>query len=227
MNGVALAHGGDRAANCRFWSDVAGHQAASCAGETAVGEERHSFGKLGDARDGGGDEQHLAHARAALRAFIANDDNVVRLDLAGLDGVQSVFFGVEDARRAAMLQALVSGDLDDAAVGSEIAFEDDESAGWLDGIAQRVDDYLAGSFDGERGFLGERAAGNIGRAAVDQARVEQALGEQAAAAGVLIVGRNVVAAGLEIADAAACVALMRSKSSIESAMPISCAMARK
>ena len=136
MNDVAFVDGGDGAADGGFRRDVAGHEAARGSGEAAVGEQGDGFGELGDAGDGSGDQQHLAHAGSAFRAFVADDEHVVRLDLAGLDGGEGVLFGVEDARRAAMLEALVSGDLDDAAFGSEIAFEDDEPAGGLDGVAR-------------------------------------------------------------------------------------------
>ena len=40
--------------------------------------------KLGDALDGGGDGEHLAHAGAAARAFVADDEHVVGVDLAVL-----------------------------------------------------------------------------------------------------------------------------------------------
>ena len=39
-----------------------------------------------DALDGGGDGEHLAHAGAAARAFVADDEDVVGVDLAGFDG---------------------------------------------------------------------------------------------------------------------------------------------
>ena len=146
--------------------------------------------EFGDAADGGGDLQHLAHAGAALGAFVADDEHVVGLDLAGLDGGEAVFFGVEDARRAAMLEALVAGDLDDAAFGGEVALEDDEAAGGLDGLVEGVDDDLARSLDGERGFFGEGLAGDGECGAVEQAGVDEALGEQAAAACGLVVAQR-------------------------------------
>ncbi len=62
---------------------------------------------------------------------------------------------------------------------------------------------------------------------MQQAGVEQALRQQTAAACGVIVGCNVLAAGLEIAEQRRVAELMRSKSSMESGMPISLAMARK
>ena len=83
---------------------MAGHESARGAGETAVGEQRDGIAEIRDAVDGGGDGEHLAHAGAAARAFVADDEDVVGLDLAGLHGGEAVFFAVEDARRAAMLR---------------------------------------------------------------------------------------------------------------------------
>ena len=200
MDDVAFADGGDGAADGCFGRDVTGHEAARGSGEATVGEEGHGLAQFGDAGDGGRDLQHLAHAGSAFRTFVADDDHVVGLDLAALDGVEGVLLGVEDARRAAMLEALVSGDLDDAAFGSEIALEDDESAGGLDGVVEGVDDFLSGSLDGLRGFFGEGLAGNVPGGAVDQAGVDQALCEQAAAARGVIIGRDVLAPGLEVAE---------------------------
>ena len=73
------------------------------------------------------------------------------------DGVEGVLFAVEDARSASVVEALVAGDLDDAAVGREIAAQDDEAAGGLERLVPVVDDDLAGSFDGGVGFGEERS----------------------------------------------------------------------
>ena len=45
-----------------------------------------------------------------------------------------MFFAVEDAGGAGVIEALVPGDFDDAAFGGEIAFEDDEAAGGLERV---------------------------------------------------------------------------------------------
>ena len=111
---------------------MAGHQAAGGSGEAAVGEEGHGFGELGDAFDGCGDGEHLAHAGAAAWAFVADDEDVVGVDLAGFDGGVAGVLGVEDASGAGVEDALVAGDLDDAALGGEVAAQDDEAAGGLE-----------------------------------------------------------------------------------------------
>ena len=87
-----------------------------------------------------------------------------------------------------------------AAVGGEVAAHDDEAAGGLERLVPGVDDGLAGGFDGERGLFGEGLAGDGDAVAFEQACVEEALGEEAAAACVLIVLGDVLAAGGEVAD---------------------------
>ena len=91
----------------------------------------------GDAFDGGGDGEHLAHAGAAARAFVADDEDVAGVDLAGFDGGVAVLFVVEDAGGAGVVEALVAGDLDDAAFGREVAAQDDEAAGGLERLVPR------------------------------------------------------------------------------------------
>ena len=55
------------------------------------------------------------------------------VDGAGLDSRVAEIFGIEDARRAGVMDALVAGDLDDGALGGEIALHDDEAAGGFQG----------------------------------------------------------------------------------------------
>src|ERR1700749_1564516 len=111
-----------------------GHQAAGGSAETPVGEEGYRFGERGDAFDRCGDGEHLAHAGAAAWSFVADDEDVVGVDLSGFDGGVEFVLGVEDARGAGMVDALVAGDLDDGAVGGEVAAHDDEAASGLEGF---------------------------------------------------------------------------------------------
>ncbi len=170
--------GGDGAAELGFGGDVADHEAAGGSGEAAVGEEGDGFGELGDALDGGGDGEHLAHAGAAAWAFVADDADVVGLDLAGFDGGVAGVFGVEDARGAGVEDALVACDFDDAALGGEVALEDDEAAGGFEGMVDGIDDGLVGCLDGVGRFFGEGLAGDGDLAAVEQACFEESLGEE-------------------------------------------------
>ena len=109
--------------------DVADHQPVRGAREAAVGDQRDLVGEpLADER--AGHVQHLAHAGPAGRALVADHDHVAGLDRPRLDRREAVLLGVEDARRAAVEEPLVAGELDDAAVGRERAAQDRDAAAW-------------------------------------------------------------------------------------------------
>src|SRR2546426_3553840 len=140
---VAGLQRGDGSAVGGLGRHVTDHEAVGGAGEAAVGHERDLVAEAG-ALDGAGHVQHLAHARAALGAFPADDDDVVRLDLAGLHGGERVLLAIEHARGAAMRVTLLAGDLRHAAVGRQVAAQDHHPALGLDRLAQRAHDLLAG-----------------------------------------------------------------------------------
>ena len=94
----------------------------------------------------------------------------------------------------------MAGELDDAAVGREVAAQDRQAAGGLDRVVERAHDALALGLVGLAGVLADRAAGDRDRVLVQQAGVEQALGDELVAAGRVEVGGDVPAAGLEVAQ---------------------------
>src|SRR5690606_11256992 len=122
------------------------------------------------------------------------------LDRAGLHGGEGVLLGLEDARRTAVLQAAVAGELDDAPVRREVAAQDREAAVGLERVVERADDLLAGRLLGGPGDVADGLAGDGDRALVEEAGVEQALGDKRDAAGVVEVGRDEAAARLEVAE---------------------------
>src|SRR5207245_2205211 len=156
---VTGLEGGDRPAVGRLGRDVADHEAVRGAGKAAVGHERDLVAEAG-ALDRTRDMQHLAHAGTALGSFPADDDDVVRLDLARLHRGEAVLLAVEDARRPAVHVLLLPGHLRHAAVGREVAAQDDEAALGLDRIAQRADDLLPRRLARGARFLADRAAGH-------------------------------------------------------------------
>jgi hypothetical protein len=87
-----------------------------------------------------------------------------------------------------------------------------------------VNDDLAGSFLGERGFFGKRLAADGERGTVGVAGFNEALGQHARAAGGLIVGSYILAAGVR-SQINGVRLLITSKSSMDNSMPISRAMA--
>ena len=62
---------------------------------------------------------------------LADDADVVGFDLSGFYGGVAGVLGVEDAGWAGVEDALVAGYFDYAAVGGEVALEDDEASRWL------------------------------------------------------------------------------------------------
>ena len=74
----------------------------------------------------------------ALRALVADDDDVARHDPAVGDGAERLLLGVEDPRRAAVPVGGLVRDLDHRAVRGEVAPEDRVAAGLLDRILDSV-----------------------------------------------------------------------------------------
>ena len=85
---VAVAEERDRAAVDGLGGDVADAQARRTAGEAAVGDQQDVLAEAG-ALDRAGDREHLAHARAALRALVADHHDVAGGDRAGLERVHA------------------------------------------------------------------------------------------------------------------------------------------
>ncbi len=69
--------------------------AAGAAGEPSVGDQRHALSKS-LAHDVRGRCEHFLHARSSAGAFVTDDDNVSRLDLAAENAVTCFFLRVED-----------------------------------------------------------------------------------------------------------------------------------
>src|SRR3569832_1454219 len=113
---VAILDQGDRAADRSFRPDMADAEAARCAREPPVGDERNLVAHaLAVERRRG--RQHFAHARAALGALVADDENLAFLIGTIVDRLEALLFGIEHACRADEALALEAGDLHDRTVG--------------------------------------------------------------------------------------------------------------
>ena len=128
---------------------MADHQPAGGSGEAAVGDQRDVLA-VAAADDRGRHLEHLAHPRAAGRALVADHDHVAGVDPAGLDDGEAVLLALEDARGAALAEALGAGDLDHGALGGEVSVQDREAAVGLDRVVDRPDDVLAGQLARQR-----------------------------------------------------------------------------
>ena len=151
-----------------FGRDVADDEAGGAAGEAAVGDEGDIFFQAG-ADDRAGGREHFGHAGAALRAFVANDDDVALLDLCCC---MAASMSSSESKQLAVpvnLQAFLAGDFGDGAVGAEVAAHDADVAGLLDRVRDRLHDVLPFSKVRQRGeVFGDSLAGDREAIAGDQ-----------------------------------------------------------
>src|SRR5499427_8235485 len=199
VNHVAALHGGDGSALRRLGHDVRHHETVARPGEAPVGHEGYGIAQA-RALERAGDVEHLAHARPALRSLVADDDDVVGLDLAFLDGLESAFLALEHARGAAMLGLALAGELDHAAAGGEVAAQDDDAARGFEGLLERLDYLLARRLGGGGDLLADGTSRHRLLARMDQPRLHQALAHHGHAARLVHLGRRVGAPRLQVGD---------------------------
>src|SRR5690606_21906798 len=155
---VAVHDQRDRAAVGRLGADVANAETPRGAREAPVGDQRDALAHALPVERGGRGE-HLAHAGASLRAFVADHHDAAFADLTRLDRGKGVFLAFEDLRRAAELQALHARNLHDRAVGGERAAQADDAAGRRDRALHVVAHLLVGVPGDLLAVLAERLAG--------------------------------------------------------------------
>ena len=114
--------------------DMAGHEAVR--GPENRPSVRARLSRPSRPHDCGCHPQHLAHA-GTWTAFIPDHDDVAGLDLSGLHRDERIFFPVIDLGGSAELHHRVASDLHDAAVGREIALENDQAPVALIGFVKR------------------------------------------------------------------------------------------
>src|ERR1043166_2396512 len=99
-----------------------------------------------------------------------------------------------------MACALVADDFQYAAFGCEIAFQDDQSARWFDGVGERTDDRLPRCFLRGASFVANRAARDGDLVGVEESCIEQALRHDRRATGGIDVGSDEFATRLQVAE---------------------------
>src|SRR5262249_18354463 len=100
----------------------------SGAGEAAIGHQTDLVPKTFAVQRTGNCE-HLAHTRTATRAFVADDNHIAGLDLAFEDRLHCVFFALEYTRWSFEPKVPHTRDFHNAALGSEITFQNSDGAG--------------------------------------------------------------------------------------------------
>ena len=104
--------------------------ASGCTGETAVGNDRNGVSQT-HSEQSAGESKHLSHAGAALGAFITDNDDVARIDLAIVDSLDCRLFLIEDTCRSLVDHHLRQNacDLTDRSLLSKVAVDNSECAG--------------------------------------------------------------------------------------------------
>src|SRR6185437_15160887 len=199
LDDVAVADQPDRPADRGFRSDMADAEAARCAGETPVGDERDFFA-VALAVERGRRRQHFAHAGAAARPFVADDQDVAVLVLPVLDRVEAGFLAIEAARRSTKLQRLHSCDLHDRAVGCEITSEPDHAPGGQQRLVGRAHHVLIRIPFNALQIFRNRAAGDREAITVQEAVIEERLHEEGHTASFEHILGDITAARFQICD---------------------------
>src|SRR5580658_4516961 len=96
------------------------NEAVAAAGEAPVCN-KCDFIAQAAAGDGARGREHLAHARTAARAFVADDDDVARAHPAAEDRLRGAFLTLEDARTTFEALAFFARQLRHRPLGGEIA----------------------------------------------------------------------------------------------------------
>ena len=120
--------------------------------------------------------------------------------LPGLDRGEAVLLALEHPRRAGLALALGAGELDDGALGREVAAQDREPALGLERIGERAHDLLAVFLDRGGGLLADRPAADRDRVLVQDPGLGEAVEDQRHAAGAVEVGGDEAPAGLQVGE---------------------------
>src|SRR5580700_9370281 len=172
LDDVAVANEPDRAAHGGLRPDMADAKTARRTGEAAVGDQRDLAAHALTVERSGG-RQHFTHAGAAFRALITDDQHVAFPVGPVLDRLEASFLAIEAARRPAETQARHAGNLNDGAVGREIALKAHNTTGRRQRFVGRVNHVLVRIPLHRLHILRNRAAGDGEAVAMEEAVIEQ------------------------------------------------------
>ena len=198
---VTLLNEGDGATDGGFRRHVAYHHTPGAAGKPAVGNQTDRFTQtLTDQRPRGC--QHFRHAGSALGAKVAQHHDVPWNDLSRQDGCQAGLFVVKHAGRSSHHGVLQASNLGNAAFRRQITLQYGQMALLVHRVGQRADHVLVGAGKGRDilQYFGDGLASDRDAVAMQQTRRQQDLHDLGNAAGAVQVNRQVLAAGLEIAQ---------------------------
>src|SRR5829696_1817897 len=169
------------------------------AGEAAVGEEADRIAQP-LAYQGCCHAEHLAHAGAALGAFVPDHDDVSLFYTALRYRFHRLFFAFEDACGTLVREPGVAGDLEDAALRGQVALEDHEPTRLLQRALNGGYHVLARRLFGVLDLLGNGLAGRGELVAVHEAGVDEAAPNELCAPSTVETHGSIAAAGLEVGN---------------------------
>src|SRR3546814_240432 len=123
---ITILNQGDRATVSSFRTNMTNAEATRAAREATVSDERHLLPETLTI-ESRSRRKHFAHARTALGAFVANDDDGTFGNLTVLDGCKSLFLAIKNTCGTTELQAMHTRDLDDCTIRSTASFQDRKS----------------------------------------------------------------------------------------------------
>src|SRR6266704_3243584 len=175
--------------------------------QLALGDIEDDRVTVTDSRDGAaigglrGDVSGHEAVRGARKSSVREQsDGIPGLDGALLNGSERCFSVVESARRAPKILQIVARHFNDAALRSEIPFQDDEPASGLERRIELADDFLRRRFFSLGCFFGEGASSDGDGVAAEQSSFKEALCYERSAACSVEIGSDKSSSGLEICD---------------------------
>mmetsp|Transcript_59156 Transcript_59156/g.157430 ORF Transcript_59156/g.157430 Transcript_59156/m.157430 type:complete len:240 (+) Transcript_59156:356-1075(+) len=152
--------------------------------------------------DGTCGREHLTHARATLRTFIANHDEVPLLDLASLETPQHTLLILKDIRWAGEGRALLASDLCDSTLGANVPAQDLDVTSTLNALVKRPDHVLILKVEigNTRQVLGHSLASHSQAVTVQPTKLQQILHDDRCAAYSVRVLHEILTAWFEIRE---------------------------
>ena len=170
--------------------------------ESAVGDEC-AVGTATSTLQRTGDGKHLAHARATLRALVANHQHGARRDITGHDRSHRTVFAVEHSCYALerLLVVREAGNLDNCTIRRERTREDIDAALGMNRRAHRANHVVVGRRRVDLGqILGHRLTGAGHDVAVEETFIQEMLHHHGHAADAVNVGHVIAPTWFRVGD---------------------------
>ncbi|MCY1175363.1 hypothetical protein D9M73_155980 [compost metagenome] len=178
---------------------MADAEAARAAREATVGDQRNLFAQPKAIKRSRG-RKHLTHAGAALRPFIADDDDFALVDQAPFHCRETLLLAIEHARRSGELEPVHPRDLHDRAIGGERTAQANHAAPRRQRRLDVVNDLLVGVPGDLIDILAERLTRHRQAVAVEEAAFQHRLHQHVDATGLIHILGDILTTGFEIGD---------------------------